>query len=284
MQMQRLSSSKLAQIALLVLIPLVWLGLVVSLALPTFFSLLDHAQAATQHIQDLQQNLRSLNTQTLLSDSKAAQNELDQLRSILDDTNGDLNYFQNEFERFKPLIDLAKLVTPFRADLETGQYLIQSSQALLKAGQRGLDAAKVAVDSLNNISTISIIGLDDLTATTPTTTDPAKLNSSQGGLIDPLKLEEIQDDLRQINTLVDQGVAAFNQIPYAQLKPGATLTKVVDQLRDQIPTLSTGLEDANKGLAIAERLLGFDEPANYYLVLQDADELRPTGALAGIMP
>lgn len=273
---RRLFRTKLTHTVLLVFIPLLWLGLVASLGLQEYFSLLDRAQNATTHIQALQQTLKTF-SQTGLGENANLDSDLNAVRNQLDDTGNDLDYIRNELNRFHSLVEIAKVVTPFRADLEAVEGLVQSGHDFVKAGDRALDTGKIALQSFNNLSSISLVGLGDTT----TTSDPNKINSAEGSLIDPVKLQEIQSGLQDVNQLVQQGVKDFNTIPYGQLKPGSTVARVVDQLRNQIPNLSTALDEGNKGFAAAQRLLGFDEPANYLVLLNDADELRPTGGFSG---
>ena len=253
---------KLAPAALLICIPLLWLGLVASLALHLYLDLLDHAQDATNQVQILQQSLKAFNLQ--------ANQPLQPFRPTLDAIQTDLSFIQTDFKRYQPLIQLAKNVTPYRADLETTEYLIAGGQNLLLAANEALDAAQIALNDFNNLASFSIPGLE-------IDTQP----QSGQALLDENQLARLEQSLQQIASYVKQGMANFNRIPYSLLKADAPLTRAVDQFRAQFSTLSNGLDEARTGLAVARRVLGFDEPATFLILLNDADELRPNGGFAG---
>lgn len=273
----RLKRSKLAFIVVLVFIPLLWLGLVASLGLSEYLNLMHRAQAATDHINTLQQTIKAVQTQVTQNGTDSLPGQISILSQQLDAVGGDLTYVQNELDRYHPLLEFAKVVTPFRADLETVQYLVASGQNFVKAGQRALDVGNLALNSFNNIKSISLIGFDQNTGTA----NPDTVNSSSGGLIDPARLDQIQSGLQDVTQLVKQGIVSFNKIPYGQLNPNSTLGKAVEELRNQIPTLSSALDQANQGFAVAQKLLGFTEPATYLILLHDADELRADGGFSG---
>ncbi len=253
---------KLAPTALLICIPLVWLGLVASLALHLYLDLLDHAQDANQQVQLLQQSFKTFNLQ--------ANQPLKPFKPTLDAIQTDLNFIQTEFKRYQLLIQLAKNVTPFRADLETTEYLIAGGQNLLLAANEALDAAQIALDGFDNLASFAIPGLEN-------DSQP----QSGAALLDEPQLARLDQSLGQIDSYVKQGLADFNRIPYNSLKADAPLTRVTDYLRAQFSTLSNGLDEARTGLGVVRRVLGFDEPATFLVLLNDADELRPNGGFAG---
>jgi len=267
------------KIAVLVLIPLLWLWLGFSFSLHEIFTVLDHVQATNQHIQALQQTLKNINLQNSLGDNSALQTQLSQIRNQLNETGGDLNYLNNEMNRFHGLVEVAKVITPFRADLETAQYLLEGGQDFIVAGDLALATGQKALDSVGNLNNFAIAGLDNPDAQGSQTAPTA--NDAQSGLIAPAKLDEISAGLAQVQGWLEKGIACFNRIPYHDLKADGTTAKTVDQLRAQIATLSGGLAEANQGLATVRRALGFDEPANYMVMVQDADELRANGGFAG---
>ncbi len=270
---------RLAKIAVLVVIPLLWLWVGFSFSLHEIFTVLDHVQATNQHIQTLQQTLKNINLQNSLGDSSALQTQLTLIRTQLDDTGGDLNYLDNEMSRFHSLVEVAKVITPFRADLETAQYLLEGGQDFIIAGDHALATGQQALDSFGNLNNFAIAGLDN-----PNTqgSQTATANSdAQNGLIAPAQFDEISAGLTEVQGWLEKGIACFNRIPYRDLKTDGTTVKVVDQLRTQIGTLSGGLDEAKKVLAAVRRALGFDEPANYMVMVQDSDELRANGGFAG---
>lgn len=272
-----LKRSKLAFIAVLVLIPLLWLGLIAALGLGEYFSMMHRAQAAITHINNLQQTIKNIQTDVAQNGTNNLADEITTINQQVSDIGGDLTYVQNELDRYHAFIEFAKVVTPFRADLDTVQYLVASGQSFIKAGERALDTGNLALTSFNNIKSISIIGFDQ----NSNADNPDGVNSSEGGLIDPARLQQIQDGLTDVTTLVKQGIATFNKIPYGQLSPDSTLAKAVEELRNQIPTLSSALDEANQGLTVAKKLLGFTEPATYLVLLHDSDELRADGGFSG---
>lgn len=256
---------------LLLLIPLIGFGLVGTLAYGEYRGLMNRVQSAQNHLQNIVNLAKELNRQDQTSPD-ALRARLGQVKAEFGASGQDLAYIQGKTKQYSRVLNLAEKYTPFTADIQTARALLDAGGSFVQAGQIGLDAADTGLDLLSTLGTRS------------SPADPNKKGGEVVGLglgIKREQLDMLQAALIKSSGYIKEGITRFNQIPYDRLKPGSTLYKAVNSLRGQLPQLSGLLDSGLKGLDTAQWLLGFKQPATYLLLVQDADELRPTGGFMG---
>lgn len=132
-------------------------------------------------------------------------------------------------------------------DLRAAPHLLDTADGLTEAGALTCDAMKPALASL----------------------DPAGTNLTPEQIIDLLTRE--QASLKQALAATGRAQAAWEQVDSASLSPW--LAGKVSTLDQGLPLLRAGLQAAT----VAPDLLGANGPRTYLILVQNDDELRPTG-------
>ncbi len=191
----------------------------------------------TQHLAALEAN------------AQANPGELDLVqveRSLRGMTTG-LEMLHNELSPFWPLTPYLGWVPVFGGDLEALPYLVAAGRDLGQAG----------------VTLIEIVY-------------PAIGSDSQVAEIEPLpylvaSLTPARADLEQANILLRQHRADLNQLDIEQLSP--RMVYGIDQLDRYLSQATSGLQ-----LAISTPVLvGAETPQTYLILMQNSDELRPSG-------
>jgi hypothetical protein len=97
---------------------------------------------------------------------------------------------------------------------------------------------------------------------------------SNGGTLLPTIariLQWLQPDMRSFRANIDRAAEIRQPIDSSKLSP--RLRSVVDKFDSLYPSMTSGLSL----LSVAPQLLGADRPRTYLILLQNEDELRPTG-------
>jgi hypothetical protein len=192
---------------------------------------------ATQHLAALEAN------------AQAGPSELDlvQVEGSLRGMTTSLEMLHNELSPFWPLTPYLGWVPVFGGDLEALPYLVAAGRDLGQAG----------------VSLIEIVS-------------PAIGHGSEATEIEPLpylvaSLTWARADLEQADILLRQHRADLNQFDFEQLSP--RMAYRIDQLDRYLSQATSGLQ-----LAISTPvLLGAETPQTYLILMQNSDELRPSG-------
>lgn len=152
---------------------------------------------------------------------------------------------------------------PFLAVYKTdAQHLIKGGQSLAQA---------------LNKATAYAYGIHDL------------VNKNQAGGFSALKPEEkrqllsaiysAEPTLSEVEKSLDTGLAELNAI--TALPPFGPLADRVDEVKAKVKESSEALAGALPLTKLLPPLLGYPDAASYLLILQNSDELRPTGGFIG---
>jgi hypothetical protein len=185
----------------------------------------------------------------LEASAQAGPSELDlaQVEGSLRGMTASLEMLDEELALFWPLTPYLGWVPVFGGDLEALPYLVAAGRDLGQAG----------------VSLIEIVS-------------PAIAPGSQVAEIEPLpylvaSLTGARADLEQVDVLLRQRRADLNQFDIQQLSP--RMAYGIDQLDRYLSQATSGLQ-----LAISTPvLLGAETPQTYLILMQNSDELRPSG-------
>jgi len=263
----------------LLLIPLAWVGLIGTLAYNEYDNLLGRTQSAANHLQKVGQLAKDLGggqAQGQDLSLEALRGKLNQVKGEFGAAGQDLAYIKGKVNQYNRVLQLTEKYSPFAADVQTARALVDAGGSFIQAGQTGLGVGDIGLDMLGSLGTRS------------SQPQPQSGGNKAGGDLLGLGLGASRSQLDQIEATftksaleVDQGMKRFNQIPFERLKPGSSLSKTVLSLRSQLPQLTGLLENGLKGIDTVQWLLGYKQPVTYLILLQDADELRPTGGFSG---
>jgi hypothetical protein len=93
------------------------------------------------------------------------------------------------------------------------------------------------------------------------------------------RLDRALPDLKEAEAKIDIAVDAWNRIPQDQLI--APLRSAFDPIAKGLPRLKQTIDEAEPLLELLVPLAGYPKPATYLVLLQNSDELRPTGGFIG---
>ncbi|MDQ2888911.1 MAG: DUF4012 domain-containing protein, partial [Chloroflexota bacterium] len=165
-----------------------------------------------------------------------------------------------------------KSLTQVNTDLKT---VPGAAQALPIYGTR-LHAALHLVSLSLALSQAGVAGCDILNLLL------ARLYTrGQAGGITAADLAVITQRFRDIQASLAVVTHEMGQLQPSDMQTDPRIGKLVDTLRNDMPTFQLWLDGIGKVLPLAPALLGIGAPANYFVEVLDSTELRPGGGFIG---
>jgi hypothetical protein len=186
--------------------------------------------------------------QTLAEQANSPESpDIQEACSLVHDLRGDVVALRRQAGGLIQLAPVLGWLPKIGGDLRAAPHLLNTADGLTEAGALTCDAVKPALASLGstetNLTPEQIIGL----------------------------LTKEQASLKQALAATERSQAAWEQVDPGSLSPW--LAGKVSKLDQGLPLLRVGLQAAT----VAPDLLGANEPRTYLILVQNDDELRPTG-------
>jgi len=182
---------------------------------------------------------------------------LDNLQQQLAEAEGDFKQAQQDLGLYGGLLPLVGWLPGIGYDAANLTSFLEIAQQSLQAGQLTLQAARPAMTVFEQTN-----------------------SGAAGGKFlavgEALATPQAQANFGKAADLLAQVESKRSGIDRAKLNLEQT-RKAIDQLDQQLPTLKDGLQLARELPALLPGILGKEHPVNYLAMIQNADELRPTG-------
>ncbi len=171
--------------------------------------------------------------------------------------------------------------TGFWRDVPGIGVQIRAMEDATIAGLETFAGAKAVLDAARNIFSASERA-EDLTGELVPEIDPdmsfSELSADEKRAI-LAKLDAALPDLRAAQARIDVALEAWNRIPQDRLV--APLRAALAPVAEQLPRLKRTIDEAMPLLEVMIPLAGYPEESRYVVLLQNQDELRPTGGFIG---
>ncbi len=182
---------------------------------------------------------------------------LEDIKQQLAQTEGDFKQAQQDLGIYGAVLPLLGWLPGIGYDAANLNSFLDMAQQSLQAGQLTLEAARPALtvfeQNSSGVASGKFLAVGEALAT-------PQAQASFGKAADLLAQVESK------RAGIDRGKLNLEQT-----------RKALDQLDQQLPTLKDGLQLARELPALLPGILGKDRPVNYLAMIQNADELRPTG-------
>lgn len=206
------------------------------------------AKAGIQHLQKAEALLATLRQNPFDANNVAlAQQEFEAALLSFSKVNNDLQFVPG----------MATILPVYGRQIHAALHLVPLAISLSQAGVAGCDLLNLLIVRLHNPLNTQVPGI--------TMPDIALITQS---------LHEIQASL----TIASNEV---HQLQPADLQFDPRLSKFMQVMRTDLPTLQTWLNSIEQILPAAPELLGIGMPAHYLIEILDVTELRPGGGFIG---
>lgn len=171
--------------------------------------------------------------------------------------------------------------TGFWRDVPGVGVQIRAMEEVANAGSETLSGAKTVLNVARDLLGTAA-DVEDATSALVPSIDPDKsfqdLTAEEKRTL-LAKLDSSLPDLRAAQARIDVALDAWNRIPQDQLV--APLRKALAPVAEQLPRLKQTIDEAIPLLEVMIPLAGYPEESRYLVLLQNDDELRPTGGFVG---
>jgi hypothetical protein len=166
-------------------------------------------------------------------------------------------------EKFSRL-SWAKLIPGLKIYIEDGSHAFT-------AGENGLEAGLILIESVTPYA--DVLGFKGE-------------GSFSGGTTED-RIAKIIETLEKVTPKIDEAIGHLDQMQlslqeidpshYPESFRGMAIREQITQSKDQVDNAVTQVKEAQPAIKVLPQVLGYPDPTNYLLIMQNDGELRPTG-------
>lgn len=149
------------------------------------------------------------------------------------------------------------------------------------SGTQALSAAQSVLDVMNAVLGASESGEDALGSVSVSVSPDRSFKdlTSEEKRAMLARLDRALPDLKEAEAKIDIAVDAWNRIPQDKLI--APIRSAFAPIAEGLPRLKQTIDEVEPLLEVFVPLAGYPKPATYLVLLQNTDEIRPTGGFIG---